>query len=448
MAVRPSLPMAAGWLRRLALSLTPVVLPGERGVASSEVREQLQWLVRLRWIAIGGQLGVVAPALRAGWLQREHLPPYLLMVAALVVFNLVWSGRDDERVPIGPNEVLGHLSVDLFALSVLLMLSGGAWNPLSPLLYIHAGLGALLLPGLRSVALAGLMIAVVSAISLLPELPPAVPNPRTPTAVVLPSQILVVIILWGMTAWLTASLAGQRRLLANLRDHQQRVDRLRAAGALAAGFSHEFSTPLATLRLRLDRLSRGKVPPEDPDLVAARDAAARCESVLRSMIGKQLDPKELRLDPVDVPALVRRTCQSWAVGGRLVELEVGGGSTHPCLLPPLPFAQALLDLLDNAWEASAEAPTGPRVDVQVHCEGGRYRVDVLDRGPGWPRLVLENLGQPFVTTKEHGHGLGLYNAHSLAVALGGTLELDERMGGGARASIVLPCEHCAPGDAA
>lgn len=444
--MRPSLPIAAGWWRRLALSLVPVPVGADAEPAPREVGEQLHWLVRLRWIAIGGQLGVVVPALRAGWLSRANLPPYLLMVAVLIFFNFLCIGRFASATPPRNSEVFGHLVVDLFALAVLLMLSGGAWNPLSPILYIHAGLGALLLPGWRSVGLAGLMVGVACAISLYPDLPPAVPSPRTPIAVVLPSQILVVAILWGLTAWLAASLTGQRRLVQNLREHQQRVDRLRAAGALAAGFSHEFSTPLATLRLRLDRLARGKVPPEDPDLQAARDAAARCEEVLRSMVGRQLDPNELRLEAVDVPSLVRRTCQSWSVSGRHATVESSGGGTHPCLLPPLPFAQALLDLLDNAWEAGLATSARGEVTVRIDCEGGDYRVEVLDRGPGWPLVVRENLGQPFVTTKEHGHGLGLYNAHSLAVALGGTLRLLDRDGGGAVASIVLPCERCAPGD--
>ena len=46
-----------------------------------------QWLVRLRWVAITGQLAVVYPALQTGWLAPEHLYVYLGVVGTLLAFN-------------------------------------------------------------------------------------------------------------------------------------------------------------------------------------------------------------------------------------------------------------------------------------------------------------------------------------------------------------------------
>ena len=61
-----------------------------------------------------------------------------------------------------------------------------------------------------------------------------------------------------------------------------------------------------------------------------------------------------------------------------------------------------------------------------------------DRGSGWPEVVRRHLGEPFVTTKPEGVGLGLYYVHSLAEAIGAELTLDDREFGGAVARISFP----------
>ena len=52
--------------------------------------------------------------------------------------------------------------------------------------------------------------------------------------------------------------------------------------------------------------------------------------------------------------------------------------------------------------------------------------------------MRRHLGEPFVTTKPEGVGLGLYYVHSLAQAIGADLTLDDRDFGGAVAKISLP----------
>ena len=95
----------------------------------------------------------------------------------------------------------------------------------------------------------------------------------------------------------------------------------------------------------------------------------------------------------------------------------------------------MLNLIDNALEESSpEAP----VEVDVSVTQDRVVVEVRDHGPGWPALVRAHLGEPFVTTRPSGVGLGLYFAYTLAETVGGRLELDDTPGGGAIARLVLP----------
>ena len=65
-------------------------------------------------------------------------------------------------------------------------------------------------------------------------------------------------------------------------------------------------------------------------------------------------------------------------------------------------------------------------------------LSVADRGAGWPAVVRKHFGEPFVTTKPNGVGLGLYYVHSLAEAMGASLVLEDREDGGAIARVRLP----------
>ena len=99
------------------------------------------------------------------------------------------------------------------------------------------------------------------------------------------------------------------------------------------------------------------------------------------------------------------------------------------------IGQALSNLLDNAIQSSnGEAP----IDVTLSGTLTHVDLSVSDRGAGWPTIVKNHQGEPFVTTKEHGVGLGLYFVHSLTEAIGAELHLEDRESGGATARISFP----------
>ena len=105
------------------------------------------------------------------------------------------------------------------------------------------------------------------------------------------------------------------------------------------------------------------------------------------------------------------------------------------LVPTVAFSQALINLVDNAIESGGSQS---EVEIVVVRSGARVELSVQDRGSGWPEVVRRHLGEPFVTTKPEGVGLGLYYVHSLAEAIGAELTLDDREFGGAVAKISFP----------
>jgi two-component system sensor histidine kinase RegB len=105
-------------------------------------------------------------------------------------------------------------------------------------------------------------------------------------------------------------------------------------------------------------------------------------------------------------------------------------------VPGLLFARSLIDLLDNAVEA---VPAGAAIiHITIGIMGENARIDIEDCGPGIADEVKAQIGKPFVTTRLEGAGLGLFTAQSLAEALGGNLEVRDRVGGGTVVTLTLP----------
>jgi two-component system sensor histidine kinase PilS (NtrC family) len=71
------------------------------------------------------------------------------------------------------------------------------------------------------------------------------------------------------------------------------------------------------------------------------------------------------------------------------------------------------------------------------AEDGPPVIEVVDRGPGIPRKVADQIFDPFYTTNEHGTGLGLYIARQLCEANQGMLEYVPVAGGGSCFRITL-----------
>lgn len=397
---------------------------------------KLGWLVRLRWIALCAQGLSILPALRFDLLERERVPVFLAVVGALALLNAITWGRLQNGREVSPVELGAQLFADIAALSALLALSGGAWNPLVPLLFFHAGLGALLLEGRVSLAFFWSLVACLAFVQAFGHVPPGLADARVAPAVLFPAQFLVVGVFWLFTTWLSHTLAALQAQVHARREERGRIDRLRAVGALAAGLSHEFATPLNTAMLKLERLGRKIDVDSESTLAEAREALARCGDILRQMAGSQLRPDGLRLEVADVADLVEQVCAGLRSEEPAVPLRFHR-ERGPALvvLPAIAFTQAVLNLVENALEESSpEAP----VDVTVRATPERVDVEVRDHGPGWPAIVRAHLGEPFVTTRPGGVGLGLYFAYTLAETIGGTLELDDVPGGGAIARLELP----------
>lgn len=208
-------------------------------------------------------------------------------------------------------------------------------------------------------------------------------------------------------------------------------------GELAAIVAHEVRNPLAGIKGSLQIL-RARLPADARDknifdaMIDRLDAlGARVSDILLYARRTPPDLQTVALASVlhDVAATTRATVEQAHIVVPRTDAVV---RADPHMLRHL-----LLNLVLNACQASK---AGQPVELAVDADTGSVQIGVLDRGPGIPTDLRSRVFEPFFTTRKRGTGLGLAIVRGLLERQGGTISLEDRLGGGTVALITLP--HC------
>jgi putative PEP-CTERM system histidine kinase len=163
-------------------------------------------------------------------------------------------------------------------------------------------------------------------------------------------------------------------------------------------------------------------------LQTVEDSVARMNHLLSQLKAERAPPPH-RADPAAIAAAVAAEFSvPVAIGGGAEECTVAIGADK--------LRSALTHLVQNALDAS---PAGEPVIVRAECNGGRFVIDVVDRGVGMDEAFIRNeLFLPFRSTKSGGYGIGAYQTRDLIRMAGGELEVVSRPGHGTTMRVILP----------
>lgn len=392
---------------------------------------KLNWLVRLRWGAIGLFFCMAGPGYIFGALNRTTIMIFIGIIGFLFIFNLLTHLIFVEsKTPVGPLFIGFQLAFDLAVLTALLLISGSFGNPFVALFLLNAGLGGVLIRGRNSWPFVVLCHAFLISLQIEFATDQMELGPQTFWIFVFVSHVLVFSV-WLVMRSLGTYLESHFESLSQARIQNEKQDRLRAIGALAAGFSHEFASPLNAAKLRLDRLERSLANTElsqewtisaKENLTEAKDSILACESVIHSMNASQLDVRDHNLKPVNMKEFIQDVTESWLEEHRDAQLMVENQITTSLLISPINLAQVILNLLDNAFESN---PKG-KIIFNLREIHNSIELTVDDEGPGFSERVLSRQGEPFVTTKSNGTGLGLYVSEIFVQSLGGNMMISNK----------------------
>ena len=224
-----------------------------------------------------------------------------------------------------------------------------------------------------------------------------------------------------------------------LQDQLARHERLSSLGRMVASLAHQIRTPLSAAMLYASHLADPEQTlPVETRLRFAGNLKERLhelEHQVRDMLvfargelplGDRLTPKALfqALQHAAQPH-VQGHAVRWQCDCQLGELLCNRDT----------LVGAMLNLIDNALQAS---PEPARLKVHLYRREQNLHLSISDAGSGIPAELLGRLGEPFLTTKATGTGLGLAVAKAVTRAHQGSLQLRSRLGRGTCVRVTLP----------
>jgi len=241
-------------------------------------------------------------------------------------------------------------------------------------------------------------------------------------------------------------LAEANRHLEEAEAQVRRADRLAALGQLTAGLAHELRNPLGTLKTSAELLER-KVAGDNE--IAREMAGYITQEVdrINSLITRFLDfarPRNLRMEKTSLHAMLDQAIDRFDREKSGAAASVTVFKNYSPDVPPVNIETELMEhvitnLLSNAAQAS---PAGAVVTVKTRltdtAEGQKAEIAVIDRGSGIDPKHMENIFNPFFTTKAAGVGLGLSIVSKIVDEHGGQITVESTPGEGSVFHVYLP----------
>jgi signal transduction histidine kinase len=214
--------------------------------------------------------------------------------------------------------------------------------------------------------------------------------------------------------------------------------------------SHEFRSPLTSMRQLSEILAFGRAPSEVrrqlyyETLVKETARLQRLVEALLNFGRMEAGARKYRFEEIDVAALVRRVASEFepqaAGAGRRIQLE---GPPAGCTIEadPEAISVALRNLVDNALKYS---PNHPTVWVEWRAESHRVAILVRDKGPGISAAERKVIFRKFVrgsaaeAANVRGSGVGLAMARHIVAAHGGEITVASVPGEGSTFQMLLP----------
>jgi len=236
---------------------------------------------------------------------------------------------------------------------------------------------------------------------------------------------------------------------------QLAAQRKAAWSDVARRVAHEIKNPLTPIQLSAERLKRKYLPQiqEDPQAFQkCIDTIVRQVGNIGNLIGEFSDFARMP-SPVFEEEELRDMCQQLV----LLQHNAHQDIDLKCRFPDEPIyvncdanqvGQALTNLLQNAIDsiqervpvvAGAALPKG-NIVLTLTRERHEVRLTIEDNGKGLPKEGRERLDEPYYTTRTKGTGLGLAIVKKVMHDHGGTLVMQDSVGGGAEVTLLFRVE--------
>lgn len=395
---------------------------------------RLDTILRLRWLAVLGQLAAIF-IVAQGLEFNVEIVPCVSIIALSAAVNLGLQTAANPMQRLRPVQAAGLLALNLVELAGLLYFTGGLQNPFSFLFLAPVLISATALPARFTFGLGLLAVACASVLFFfhLP-LPWDSDDPLVLPPIYLVGVWLSIVLAIGVTSLYSFQVTEEARKLADALAATElvlsREQHLTQLDGLAAAAAHELGTPLATIFLISRELEKTvKDASIAADLKTLREQTQRCRDILSkitqlSSIGAPFDRMKLSELIEEVVAPHRDFGVEIKVRIAVAVVAEPVGSRNPAIL------YGVGNIVENAVDFA-------RTTVEVNAWWNKDIIDLVisDDGPGIPPDILNRIGEPYLSRRRtvdedggerRGLGLGVFIARTLLERTGAKVSFTNR----------------------
>jgi two-component system sensor histidine kinase RegB len=407
-------------------------------IAASEFRHsrrhvRLDTILRLRWLAVLGQLAAIF-IVAQGLEFNVPIIPCVTIIGLSAALNLALQMAVNPMQRLEPGHAAALLALNIVELAGLLFFTGGLQNPFSFLFLAPVLISATALPARLTFGLGVLAVACASILFFLHlPLPWDSDDPLVLPPIYLVGVWLSIVLAIGVTSLYSFQVTEEAHKLADALAATElvltREQHLTQLDGLAAAAAHELGTPLATIFLISRELEKTvKDTSFAADLKTLREQTQRCRDILSKIT--QLSSTGAPFDRMKLSELIEEVVAPHRDFGVAIKVRIAlaasaepVGSRNPAIL------YGVGNIVENAVDFAHTT-----VEVNAWWNDDAVEIVISDDGPGIPPDLLNRIGEPYLSRRRsqdeggerRGLGLGVFIARTLLERTGAKVSFTNR----------------------
>ena len=360
---------------------------------------RLDTILRLRWLAVLGQLATIF-IVEQGLEFDVEVVPCLTIVGLSAFLNLILQIRFNPMQRLEPAFAAALLALNIIELAGLLFFTGGLQNPFSFLFLAPVLISATALP-IRLTFVLGMLAVVCASVLVFFHLP--LPwdsdDPLVLPPIYLLGVWLSIVVAIGVTSLYAFQVAEEARKLSDALAATElvltREQHLTQLDGLAAAAAHELGTPLSTIFL-ISRELEQSLPENSQlsgDIKTLREQAQRCRDILAKIA--QLSATGAPFDRMPLSALIEETVAPHREFDVAIKVRIAiSGTPQPVGTRNPGILYGVGNILENAVDFA-------RTTVEVNAWWNAETVEIVisDDGPGIAPDILKRIGEPYLSRR-------------------------------------------------
>ncbi|MGW8457893.1 PAS domain-containing protein [Bacillus atrophaeus] len=214
-------------------------------------------------------------------------------------------------------------------------------------------------------------------------------------------------------------------------------EKLSIAGQLAAGIAHEIRNPLTAIKGFL-QLMKPTMEGNDHYFDIVFSELSRIELILSELLMLAKPQQHAYKEHLNLKKLISEVTALLETQANLNGIFIKTAFQRDSIFingDQNQLKQVFINLIKNAVESM---PDGGTVEIDTTEDEHSVHVTIKDEGEGIPEKVLKRIGEPFLTTKEKGTGLGLMVTFNIIENHQGTIQVDSKPEKGTAFKISFP----------